>query len=518
MAETTNTVITGESVVTMAGAPNQTPGSVGLNDQVPGHAATVSNAANASGGIGSGNFVERDIDDELFAFESDDTPLMNLMLKAKRVDVDSPEVEHYMIDEPRSSVTTTSAIAGGQSVMVTTLPLAAKDQEIPRPYGNLLVKGVAGYTPDGQTQTPGKWLMLFVTGQDPVSNNPIVRCVNGPKANASDEYSYFPAIPAGTTCVVLSNSLYETQKEVEPDLIIPQPSIVYLQKRGMNQVVSDYFDAQKKRIPFTKAVIAEQAIRNFKVKGNRTLWAGRKGKFKVKTKLGMQNVYTTEGVRWQFKRELQHQGTWTVEKIIALAKMFFTGEDVPKTALMLAGKNLLEEIQCIDFTSHPEVQITTKTNPIGWVVTNFHTVFGDIEIKREPSLDRLGWSNSGALIGENRLVHYRYATQHSFNNEAIEGEEAKRSGVLVWDGLALKGSCHIWIDGEGESAAAGSVTIKMWDSASAPTGSDLVNGAVYYLLQDCAGIDANAQSGQMWQATVSGSTTTWAEYTGEVFA
>ena len=185
----------------------------------------------------------------------------------------------------------------------------------------------------------------------------------------------------------------------------------------MNQIVSDYFDSQKKRIPFTKALIAEQAIANFKVRGNRTLWAGRKGKFKVNVpKLGMQYIYFTEGVRWQFKRELQHKGKWTYEKFIALAKMFFTGEDVPKTALLLAGKNLLEEIQCIDFSKHPEVNITVKTNKLGWEITNIHTVFGDIEIKREPTLDRLGWSNSGALFGEGRLVHYQRTTVHSFTD------------------------------------------------------------------------------------------------------
>ena len=32
----------------------------------------------------------------------------------------------------------------------------------------------------------------------------------------------------------------------------------------MNQIVSDYYEAQKKKIPFGKAVIAEAAITNFK--------------------------------------------------------------------------------------------------------------------------------------------------------------------------------------------------------------------------------------------------------------
>lgn len=497
---------------------NVNAGSANLSTQVPGAATTVSGAAEATGGIAAGNFVESDIDDELFRFNSDDTPLMNLMLRAKRVKVNSPEVEHYMIDEARSLITVAEDV-DEQNKMQVTLPLLAQDQNLPRPYTTLLVKGVDGYSPDGDARTPGKELMLFVVAVDPTSNNPVVRAVNGRKSQREDEYSSVPKIPAGTKIVILANSLYETQKEVDPDLIVPQPTKVYLQKRGMNQVVSDYFESQRKRIPFSKAIIAEQAIANFKVRGNRTLWAGRAGKFKMNVpRMGLQYVYCTEGLRWQFKRELMHKGKWTVEDVIALAKMFFTGEDVPKTALLLAGKNLLEQIQCIDFSKHPEIQISTKTNSVGWTVTNFHTVFGDIEIKREPTLDRLGWSNSGALIGENRLVHYVYSTEHSFSDR-VEGEEATRNGILIWDALALKGSCHIWIDGDGEKPTEGSFGFRMWNSDKAP--EDALPGDIFYLTADCPGMSSSARSGQIWQAIKTmgddGSEKTgWQPYSGEV--
>ncbi len=486
------------------------PGTSGNLTQVPGAPATVSNAADATGGISAGNFIEPDIDDELFRFNSDDTPLMNLMLKAKRVKVNSPEVEHFMIDESRSQVVTANDLTAS-TAMQTVLPLRAADQSIPRPYTTLLVKGVNGFDETGQTETPGKDLMLFVTGFDPTTNNPVVRAVNGPKASSTDEFCTVPDIPKDSVCVILANSLYETQKEVDPDLIVPQPTKIYLQKRGMNQVVSDYFESQRKRIPFSKAILAEQAISNFKVRGNRTLWAGRGGKFKVNVpRMGMQTVYCTEGLRWQFKRELQHTGTWTIERVIALAKMFFTGEDVPKTALLLAGKNLLEQIQCIDYSKHPEIQITTKVNPLGWTVTNFHTVFGDIEIKREPTLDRLGWSNSGALIGENRLVHYIYSAEHSFSDR-VDGEEATRNGILIWDALALKGACHIWIDGEGAESPADTVSFTIWDKNETP--EEPTPGTIFYLLADCPGIAESARSGQMWKYDENGS---WVEYKGEL--
>lgn len=501
----------GETVQVGGKNPTPTPGTAGVASQVPGAPTTVSGVADATGGVGPGNLVQSDLDKELYKFKSDDTPLMQLMLKAKKVKVNSPEVEHYMIDEPRSSVTSTTKVTAGTAKQFI-LPLLSNDAEIPRPYGTLLAKGVDGYAEDGTTKTPGKDLMLFVTGHDPASGNPICRAVNGPKTNSTDEYCTTPEIPQGTTFIILSNALYETQKEVDPDLIVPQGQTVYLQKRGMNQIVSDYYEAQKKKIPFGKAVIAEAAITNFKVRGNRTLYAGRKGKFKVQTeKAGVQYVYCTEGVRYQVKKEIQHTGKWTIEEIIALAKMTFTGEDVPKSVIALAGKNFLENIQCIDYSKHPEIQISTKTNPVGWVVTNFHTVFGDIEFKHDPTLDRLKWSNSAFIVAPDRLVHYQYSAEHS-SKDRMEGEEATRESMLVWDALALKGSCHIWINGEGDSENTSATQIHLWDSAEAPESP--VEGGVYYLLQDCPAINAEAVCGQMWQYK----SAAWVEYAGDVMA
>lgn len=501
----------GETVQVGGKNPTPTPGTAGVASQVPGAPTTVSGVADATGGVGPGNLVQSDLDQELYKFKSDDTPLMQLMLKAKKVKVNSPEVEHYMIDEPRSSVTSTTKVTAGTAKQFI-LPLLSNDAEIPRPYGTLLAKGVDGYAEDGTTKTPGKDLMLFVTGHDPASGNPICRAVNGPKTNSTDEYCTTPEIPQGTTFIILSNALYETQKEVDPDLIVPQGQTVYLQKRGMNQIVSDYYEAQKKKIPFGKAVIAEAAITNFKVRGNRTLYAGRKGKFKVQTeKAGVQYVYCTEGARYQVKKEIQHTGKWTIEEIIALAKMTFTGEDVPKSVIALAGKNFLENIQCVDYSKHPEIQISTKTNPVGWVVTNFHTVFGDIEFKHDPTLDRLKWSNSAFIVAPDRLVHYQYSAEHS-SKDRMEGEEATRESMLVWDALALKGSCHIWINGEGDSENTSATQIHLWDSAEAPESP--VEGGVYYLLQDCPAINAEAVCGQMWQYK----SAAWVEYAGDVMA
>lgn len=97
-------VSTDTNVVAGGQYPQPTPGHAGLDTQLPGNATTVSTVAGSTGGIAPGNLVEVDIDKQLFEFESDDTPLMQLMLYAKRVNVTSPVIQHYSIDEPRASV------------------------------------------------------------------------------------------------------------------------------------------------------------------------------------------------------------------------------------------------------------------------------------------------------------------------------------------------------------------------------------------------------------------------------
>ena len=166
-----------QSVQIATGGAQATSGSAGLKTQVGGSTASVSAAAEATGGIAPGNFVETDIDDELFKFNSDDTPLMQLMLRAKKVKATSPKVEHYMIDEAKSSITTVKAVEAGTTMQVV-LPLGSEDQPVVHAYDTLRVRGVNGYSESGIEQ-PGKDLMLWVVGKDTTTGNPVVRAVNG---------------------------------------------------------------------------------------------------------------------------------------------------------------------------------------------------------------------------------------------------------------------------------------------------------------------------------------------------
>lgn len=498
--------------VTEDPSPKPSPGQAGVETQLPGQPTTVSGVAEATGGVGGDGLVQPDIDEQITLIGTDEFVLDGLMRRAKRkVKVTGYEVDHYIIDEQKASVFTKEEYTGSNQKQGV-IKLESEDQELFQEYGTILVKGVDGYDEKGKTPIAGTDLMLYIVGKDS-SNDPICRAINGPKSNETDEYCNMPTIPQGTELVILSNALAETQKEVAPDIIIPTPKRVYLQKTAMNQIVSDYFDAQKKRIEFQQATIAEAALKQYRRKNNRTLWVGRKGKFRLdRGKMGIQYVYFTEGVRWQFKREWEHKGAWTFEDIIALAKMKFTGQDCSKEAMWLMGRDQLEQIQNIDFTKHKDISMTSK-EVWGFACTQLHTVFGDFYLKHEPTLDYIGYSNSGGIFDLNGLVRY-YIKNEEKSREKIEGEEANRDAVISINALALKGYSHIWVNGDESNDGLTGVTIVVeWDNASDAPEEPKMN-QVFYLKQACTGINASSKAGEFWRWDGEA----WVQYKGEIYA
>lgn len=387
------------------------------------------------GGIDAGESKEVGFDVELFNFESEATPLLSLMLRAKHIDVSSRIVENYAFDDVDISTVKTVAKVEGGSGTSFILPLSEMDKLYVSTYSTLRVRGVKGYTDDGSEETLRIDLQLYVIGKDE-KGNPIVRCVNGFRQNPTDAYSQTPTIPAGTTLDILAVALPEKQDIVPPDSVKPIPVEVYLQKRGINnsmlkRSIDEY----------------EHAVRKLKRATNRTLWIGRKGKMSVDKDMGMQEVYFTEGIRWTIKREITNPFKWTCEVFISWLKMFFAGGGKPIEPICLCGSNFLGNIQCLDFSKYPGIKIMFVMNRLGWKVAKIRTLFGDLEVKYDPSLDKIGYSNSAAILDFGRLVHYVYSKECSDAAEKNEND-AKNSSVIIYEALALEGNSHIFINCE----------------------------------------------------------------------
>ena len=448
------------------GAPTVSTGVAGLPTQGAGEATTVSNLSEM------GDLIEADIDKMIINIASDESVIDTIKRKVKRqVKVNSFEVDHYMIDDKRNKAYTNAAYTGSQKTRAT-IPFDGADGRIFQEYYTAICKGVNGYDPTGQIELPGVDLMLFFVDKD-ANEAPIAMAVNGPKVNASDEYCVVPTIPAGTEVILLSSAAYETQKFIAPNTVTPVPERLYLQKQLCNSIVSDYFDAQKKRIPFSEAQIAEAVLRQFRLENCRTAWVGQPGKFKVKAmdaSSGYQWDYFSKGIRWQFKRQYDLASKITFGDLINLSMVKFTGFNCTKKAIWLLGKQLLNDIQQIDLTLHKNITMT-DSKVFGIECTKIHTVFGDIELVHDPTLDALGYADCGGLIDEEGLVRY-YMKNEENKTEEVQGEEAKREIVMNIDCLCLKGYSHIWVNGsQAASTIPGAATVK--SAASLPSNPNI---------------------------------------------
>lgn len=497
--------------VVPAGSLKASSGIGGLAAHGSGEASTVSNASE----LGS-DFIDADVDDQIIGIASDESVIDTIKRKIRRqVRVNSFEVDHYLIDDKRSKAYTNENYAGIKATRAEIPFSTTGERKIFQEYYTAICKGVNGYDPTGQTELPGVDLMLFFVGKNPTTEAPIAMAVNGPKMNASDDYCVVPTIPAGTEVILLSSAAYETQKFIAPSTIVPVPERMYLQKQLCNSIVSDYFAAQKKRIQFSESQIAEAVLRQFRLESCRTAWVGQPGKFKVQAMdnaMGYQWDYFSKGIRWQFKRQYDLSSKITFADLINLSMVKFTGFNCTKKAIWLLGKQLLNDIQKIDLTLHKNISVMSS-NVFGIECTKIHTVFGDIELIHDPTLDALGYANCGGLIDENGLVRY-YMKNEDAKTENVDGEEAKREVVMTIDCLCLKGYSHIWVNGAAaESDIPGAS--KVVSAASLPE-EPALNDVVILT----ADVNHNVNgSTKLWfpaGSVVTYNGTTWVEYTGEI--
>lgn len=512
--ESSSTLVMAMATVVSPGSPSKAYGIAGYATQGPGSATTVSNISELGDDL-----IQPEIDKEITQIASDESIIDTIKRRIKRqVPVTSFEVDHYLIDEKRSKATTSAEYTGINATRAE-IPFATTgERKIFQEYYTAICKGVNGFDATGQIEMPGVDLMLFFVGKNSTTEAPIAMAVNGPKINATDDYCVVPTIPSGTEIILLSSAAYETQKFIAPSTVVPVPERMYLQKQLCNSIVSDYFKAQKKRIPFSQSQIAEAVLRQFRLESCRTAWVGQPGKFKVQAMdaaMGYQWDYFSKGLRWQFKRQYDLSSTITFGDLINLSMVKFTGYNCSKKAVWLLGKQLLNDIQRIDLTLHKNITVG-GSSVFGIECTKIHTVFGDIDLVHDPTLDALGYSHCGGLIDENGLVRYWMKNEDS-KNEEVEGEEARRQVVMTIDCLCLKGYSHIWVNGVAASSrnipgASHVTSADTLPDTAAVNDVVILTGDVYHEVEGSSVLWFTAGT------VVTYTGTTWIEYTGEIIA
>lgn len=376
------------------------------------------------------------------------SPFAAIMAKAKTVDSGTIEVPLTAETPVRGGVVTIDNVAGGG--IQGTLPLDSSDQALVRPCSTLLVPQVEGCDETGMS-TPGKALMLYVTGIDNDTNNPIVREINGQS---------LPSIPSGSTIVILADDSDTPSYGDEP-----KARTVYLQRVTVPREVESAV-----AVGFDTGAVPSTAM-DFKSRIIKTFIAG----IPAKTTDGR---FYTEGVRWQFRRDVRYSGALTAEGLNAALGIYFDESDSSADALLLVGSGLAGSIQRMD-SCNMRKDYTEMSD--GCVALALTTAYGTVRVMYEPALDRLGWPNDGMLVSPSALTRY-----------TRRDEDGTEYAAVVADGRF-----GIWItDNEQETRDDATVYI-LWKQAEAPEYP--FDGAVYILLDKCPGIADDAVAGTAWR-------------------
>ena len=165
-------------------------------------------------------------------------------------------------------------------------------------------------------------------------------------------------------------------------------------------------------------------------KNIRILWAIQMSKIIVYSpNVGWKTVYTTNGLRWQIRREFNQFGKWSANDFIKLITFYFSSGNAPTNPILFGGGNFLLQIPYEDIVQRTGIRFFPAKNPIGINVIRVESFFGTLDIVYERTFDIFGWSNSGAIIDADELIHY------------INVKEKTEAFGLVGNNL-------IWINGE----------------------------------------------------------------------
>lgn len=516
-------VVTGDASVLIAEGPGvvepteggtATSGSEGLQTQMQGQTASVTNLENAGD---ASDLIEETIDQKVSTFRSEYFPLDTLARRAAyTMQSNNMEIQHFHVDSNRVSTKTNAEITESSATKVTKLPVESEDFSMFPKYSTIDVRGVDGYAEDGTTATTGKDLMLMVVGKDS-DGSPLVMPLNGKKVHPADTACYFPTIASGKDLYRLAPACSESQLFVPPTNAAPTPETVYMQKKICNFKFTDYFNNIEKKVTWERQNIMEQGLWEFRRECEATYLLGRKSKFMFndpeRSNAGPELVYTQEGILWNIKKQYEYTAhKFSFEDFIAITKMKFTGNNGSKTAFFGVGKDLLEDMLNIDYTKHKELTVNT-IEKWGIKFSSFESPFGVLNVVHMPIMDDYGLSNVGILLDADYLVRYYYKpTEEREYDLGVIGEDSKRNVTIQNDCLALKGYSHMIVKPSGVAIAGydyNSGTTVATKSATLPTNPK--EGDVVFLTKATTSPAFEKNSLVQWNGA------SWVAYDGKIY-
>ena len=380
----------------------------------------------------SENLLLDTIDEKVTKIRPHDVVLDTISRQIKDTKTSNNQViRHYAIDVIDLTATLSTAIAGG----VKQTALTTSNDGIFASEQTIMVDGVNGYKEDGVTADPTRPLVLYVVGKD-ASNQPLVTAVNGIGVDGDE----IPAIPASTKLTRMGRAGAETQIQTDAYSGVPTDFPQYLQKFMAQIEMSEIFQRADKEVDWDFNDSEEEAVFDMKRVQNVSYWKGVKRRIKKKNAHTQkaEDIYFTEGVWTQAGKDFSFGGAPVdVKNMVTLMKHSFTGNASGKKKLLIAGSDVIEAFEQVDYNRI--VKVGAKMQAYGLEFNSIESKFGTLLVVHDQTLDDMGMADKFFVLDADFLRKWTMGWKvNNFDFRKSGQSDADGRGLIEICGLVLK--------------------------------------------------------------------------------
>ncbi len=383
---------------------------------------------------GSPDLLLNEIDQQIVKIRPMSTPIDQISRYAGSKPAGSMVVDYYSVDTKPTSATTIDETSAPQVSQSDDSPLSiihTNNNEIFDPTDTILVQGVSGYDNTGTVESKQD-LMLYVVTRD--ANGVTVMAVNGCTINGVS--NCVPTIPVGSTLVRMGRAASELDVQSPQFEALPKKSRNLCQIFKMQVEQSTLQRLANKEVGWTMSDQEEAAVYDMRLGMEKSYLFGVARKIWDNNK--KEHVYFTGGIWYQAGKSynLESSVELTVDQMVDLMRMAFTGNAGSKRKILIGGSGLISRISKLDYSR----VITAGQHVSKWGIdfTELRSKFGCLYLLLSEVFDEVGMEEEGIIIDPEYIQKY---THIPFSTEQLN---LKKSGVRNVDALVMtEASCLV---------------------------------------------------------------------------
>lgn len=382
----------------------------------------------------SPDLLRNEIDRRIVKIRPMATPIDQLSRWAGAKHAGSMIVDYYSVDTRPTTALTVSAFTGCTddegSDRFQKARLSTDNNDLFEASETILVKGVAGYQPDGKTQS-SQDLVLYVVEKEASTGMLNVVTVNG---QTIGEYeNCIPTIPSGTTLVRMGRAATELDVQTPQFEALPKKSRNYCQIFKMQIEQSTLQKIANKEVGWTFSDQEEAAIYDMRLGMEKNFLFGVKARVEDTKK--RETVMLTGGIWDQAGSEFTYEkGALNQNAVISMMRKAFTGNAGNKRKILIGGSGLIEQLNQLESTK----VVMAGENIVKWGIdfSEMRSKFGKLYVLLSEVFDECGMEDNGMIIDPEYLQKYSHIP---FTTESLS---LKQAGVRNTDAIVLtEASC-----------------------------------------------------------------------------